>query len=163
MYQDEVLEQINSQKLSGKSYKQIATFLATVNKEDITNVHKILQDMQKDGLIFVDEFSRLFVVGQGNILLGKINGTAKGFAFCVMEDKKIDDVFIAPSNLKGAMHSDKVIISVQKNKSDGRTEGVVEKIVERGVKTLVGTIQVFQKFSFVTPDNKKIDKDVFTW
>ena len=161
MYQDEALSQIKSQKLSGKAYKQVATFLATVNNANITDVNKVLQDMQKDGLIFVDNFSRIYVVGQGNILLGKINGTAKGFAFCVMEDKKIDDVFIAPSNLNGAMHSDKVIISVQKNKTDGRSEGVVQKIVERGVKTLVGTIQVFQKFSFVTPDNKRIDRDVY--
>ena len=161
MYQDEVLEQIKSQKLSGKAYKQIATFLATVNKADITDVHKILEQMQKEGTIFVDEFNRPFVVGEGNIQVGKISGTAKGFAFCMFEDKKKEDVFIAPSNLNGAMHSDKVIISIQKNKKDGRTEGTVLKILERGVKTLVGTIQVFQKFSFVTPDNKKIDKDVY--
>lgn len=161
IFQDEVLSQITTQKLSGKAYKQVATFLATVNKADITSVHKVLQDMQNEGLIFVDKFNKLFVVGQKNILLGKINGNAKGFAFCVMEDKKLDDVFIAPANLNGAMHSDKVIISVQKNKSDGRTEGIVQKIVERGTKTLVGTIQVFQKFSFVTPDNKKIDRDVY--
>lgn len=161
MNQEEVILQIQSNKLSGKPYKQIATFLSTINKEDITHVHTILAEMQKEGLIFVDEFSKLYVVGEGNVKLGKINGNAKGFAFCVIDEKSTDDVFIAPSNLKGAMHSDKVIISVQKNKQDGRIEGVVQKIVERGVKTVVGTIQVFQKFSFVTPDNKKIGKDVF--
>lgn len=161
MYSDEVIEQIKSHKLSGKAYKQIATFLATVNNADMTDVNKILAEMQKEGLIFVDEFNRLFVVGEGNIQLGKLNGTAKGFAFCIMEDKSIEDIFIAPPNLNGAMHSDKVIIQIQKNKTDGRLEGIVKKIVERGVKTVVGTIQVFQKFSFVTPDNKRIGKDVF--
>ena len=161
MEQDEVLHQIKSQKLSGKPYKQVASFLATVNKANITEVNEILESMQKDALIYVDEFGKLFVVGEKNIKIGKINGNAKGFAFCVFDDKKLEDVFIAPSNLNGAMHSDRVIIEVKTNKKDGRTEGVVRKIFERGVKTLVGTIQVFQKFSFVTPDNKKIGKDVF--
>ena len=161
MEQEEIILQLKSNKLSGRPYKQVATFLSTIYNENITHVHDILAQMQKEGLIFVDAFNKIYVVGTGNIYYGKIVGNAKGFAFCVIDEKSKDDVFIAPSNLLGAMHSDKVIIGIEHNKKDGKREGRVLKIVDRGIKTLVGTIQVFQKFSFVTPDNKKVGKDVF--
>ena len=96
-----------------------------------------------------------------HLVEGTLNGNPKGFAFCVSADGAEEDIFIASHNLKDALHGDRVLVRTQKNDHDGRIEGVVEKILERNIKTIVGTIKVFKNFSFVEPDNKKISKDVF--
>ena len=41
------------------------------------------------------------------------------------------------------------------------SEASVEKILERGLKTVVGVYQKNKKFGFVIPDNSRIDSDIF--
>ena len=49
-------------------------------------------------------------------------------------------------------------LSVSKDKNRKSPEGRVVEILNHNLRTLVGTIQVFQGFSFVVPDNKKISR-----
>ena len=45
---------------------------------------------------------------------GTIMANARGFAFCAILDNEIDDVFIPPTKLNGALNNDKVIIELIK-------------------------------------------------
>ena len=45
--------------------------------------------------------------------------------------------------------------------SGRRKEGKIIKILERGIKTVVGTLQKNQNFGFVIPDNLRFDSDIF--
>ena len=44
-----------------------------------------------------------------NVLKGRIQGNAKGFAFLIPEEPEFSDVYIAESDLNGAFHGDKVL------------------------------------------------------
>ncbi len=156
----EILEQIAKQKLHGKNREIVLKRLGEVFDIDQKETKAILLELEKDGDIFCDKNGKVFLSSKLKFIKGTINGNARGFAFCIPEDDTLEDVFIASPNLKGAIHGDKVLISIRDG-HEGKTEGVVEKILERGLKTVVGTISVYQKFSFVVPDNKKITKDVF--
>ena len=161
MDKENVYMQIKKQKLFGENVRYMSGALQKIYNLSGKEVGSIVNQLQDDGKIFVDQFGTVFEVGAKGIEVGTLNGNSKGFCFCVLEDQTKDDVFVANPNLNGALHGDRVIIRVQKNKTDGRQEGIVLKILKRGIKTLVGTIQVFEKFSFVVPDNKKIFKDVY--
>ncbi|MBQ0017133.1 MAG: ribonuclease R [Clostridiales bacterium] len=97
---------------------------------------------------------------KGNCVKGIISGTSKGYAFLVRENVS-EDIFIPASALNGAINGDEVLVSICKDKNRKSPEGRVVEILNHNLRTLVGTIQVFQGFSFVVPDNKKISKDVF--
>ena len=159
---ENILKQIQKLKLSGKNKNAVAGRLASVYNLDNTEIYRYLQNLEDDGSVFCDDKNRLFVSSDMGLIKGTLNGNSKGFAFCIPQDETKEDVFIANHNLNGAMHGDTVLIKTQPSiKGDGNIEGVVLKVLERGIKTLVGTISVFQKFSFVEPDNKKVFKDVY--
>ena len=60
------------------------------------------------------------------------------------------------------MHQDKVRIIIRDDKKEGkRQEGVVVKVLERGMLEIVGTYQLNRDFGFVISDNPKFSKDIF--
>ena len=152
---------LKKQKLEGKPKSFIEERLAKIFDIHVTQMHRNLFELEQNGDIFCDKKSRLYISKNLGLVKGTINGNSKGYAFLVPDDETKDDIFIAGHNLNDAMHGDKVLVLPKQNDRDGRIEGVVQKILDRGLKTLVGTIKVFQKFSFVEPDNKKISKDVY--
>lgn len=160
MKKENIIEQIKKQKLHAKPRRQVVTRLSDIYGLSFAEVNKLVVELEQDGSVFTDKKGGLFLTDKTGLKKGIINGNAKGFAFCVFDDET-EDVFISNSNLNGAMHEDTVLIKTRKNDRDGRTEGVVEKVVKHGLKTLVGTIEVYEKFCFVVPDNKKIFKDVY--
>ena len=57
------------------------------------------------------------------------------------------------------MHQDKVRIIIRDDKKEGkRQEGVVVKVLERGMPEIVGTYQLNRDFGFVISDNPKFPK-----
>ena len=73
----------------------------------------------------------------------------------------MDDIFIPPHEVNGAMNGDKVLVRVSKETSGDRREGTIIKITERGTTKVVGTFQDNKGFGFVIPDDKKLPMDVF--
>ena len=60
------------------------------------------------------------------------------------------------------MHQDKVRVIIRDGQKEGkRKEGVVVKVLERGMPEIVGTYQLNRDFGFVISDNPKFSKDIF--
>ena len=159
--EEKILEVIRKQKLNGKDKYLVIAKLCDILSLSEREVGSAVASLESSGELFCDKKDKLHFPEDIGFVKGTLTGNSKGFAFCVPQDDKKDDIFIAGHNLNNAMHGDTVLVSVRKNMDDGRLEGQVEKIISRGLKTVVGTIQVYQKFSFVVPDNKKIFKDVY--
>ena len=92
---------------------------------------------------------------------GTFIGYPKGFGFVEIEGQD-EDIFIPESDTGTAMHQDKVRIIIRDDKKEGkRQEGVVVKVLERGMPEIVGTYQLNRDFGFVISDNPKFSKDIF--
>ncbi len=90
---------------------------------------------------------------------GKIQGTSKGYAFLIPTDITMDDIFVPERELGGAMHGDRVVVSVRD--SGGRKkEGKVIQILERGSLRIVGLLHIVKKIAYVTADDVKFGKDI---
>lgn len=88
-------------------------------------------------------------------------GHPKGFGFVEIEGEE-EDVFIPADDTGSALHMDRVEILVKKEQKEGkRKEGVVTKILERGMPQVVGTFQYNHNYGFVISDNPRFSKDVF--
>ncbi len=98
---------------------------------------------------------------EGTQAEGTFIGHPKGFGFVEIEGQD-EDVFIPESDTGTAMHQDKVRIIIRDGQKEGkRKEGVVVKVLERGMPEIVGTYQLNRDFGFVISDNPTFSKDIF--
>ena len=94
------------------------------------------------------------------IIEGKLQGNERGYAFLLPIEQGEEDYFIPHSDLRGAMHGDHVL--AEKTRGEGaRTTARVLKILERGIKEVVGTYFSHKTGGFVVPDDKKYFNDVY--
>ncbi|MGG3891358.1 ribonuclease R [Metabacillus fastidiosus] len=129
---------------------------------DFKEFVKALVRMEDEGLVVRTRSNRYGLPEKMNLLKGKLIGHAKGFAFVDPEDVSLDDIFIPPTELNNAMHGDTVLVRINNRESQGsRQEGTIVRILERGVKQVVGTYTESKNFGFVIPDDKKFANDIF--
>ncbi|PKC50868.1 hypothetical protein RhiirA1_485135, partial [Rhizophagus irregularis] len=117
--------------------------------------------MEDQGLIVRSRSNRYGLPERMNLLRGKFIGHAKGFGFVTPDEEGMDDIFIPPHEVNGALNGDIVLIRVLKESSGDRREGTVTKVIERSKTTFVGTYQANRGFGFVVTDDKKLNMDIF--
>jgi len=127
--------------------------LLQVPKDSKNELKEILDSLVSQGSIVVDDKGRYLVPGD-NIKTGIFSGTQRGFGFVTLEGEP-EDIFIPESSTNGAMHGDKVAVMLTNEKSGKRREGIIVRIVERGMTEIVGTFEKNKNFGFVVPDNNK--------
>ncbi len=94
------------------------------------------------------------------LLTGQFVSNRHGYGFVHVEGYK-EDFFIPAKFTMGAYHDDMVLIRPMSGNTGKSTEAKVVKILERGLKQIVGTYQKNKKFGFVIPDNGRINGDIF--
>lgn len=133
-----------------------------IDKEQRKSFYKILDEMEKEGLVIKTREDTYGIPEKMNLIVGKLQGNPKGFGFLLPEDKDCSDVFISPNDLNGALHGDKVIVRLNKKSNiDRKPEGEVIRILERANEKIVGTFEKNKNFGFVIPDDQRISMDVF--
>ncbi len=139
----------------------------------------MIDELDRKGIIESDERARVrYVVqkkkdklelpqGKANRLIGVLGMTKRGFGFVGLEGSD-EEVFIAERNLGTALHGDTVEVAlfarpIRKKKQDdeAKLEGEIVGIVERSNTTVVGTLEKSKRFSFVVPDNERINRDIY--
>lgn len=98
---------------------------------------------------------------QMNQMRGRFIGHAKGFGFVVPEQEGMNDVFIPPTEINGAINGDTVLIKLARQSSGDRQEGTILKVIERKQTSFVGTFQDNRGYGFVILDDKKLPFDIF--
>lgn len=129
--------------------------------DEFKELVKTLVRLEEKGLLVRSRANRYGVPERMNLMRGKFIGHAKGFGFVAPEEPGLDDVFIPPNEVNGAVNGDKVMIRVSDDSAGDRREGSIIRILERGTSKVVGTFQDNRGFGFVVPDDKKLNMDVF--
>jgi ribonuclease R len=153
-----LLDFINSKEYQPMKFKEISTILQ-VPRDEKQDLRDVLSELQLDGKIEQDTAGR-YKLASENTKTGTFSGTQRGFGFVIVEGED-EDIFIPENATKGALHNDKVMVSVKKDKTGKRREGEVIKILDRSNTTIVGTFEKSKNFGFVIADNQKFGKDIF--
>ncbi len=122
---------------------------------------KILNQMEEQGLIVRTRSNRFGVPERMNLIKGKVQGNAKGFAFIIPEVQGETDVYVSQSDLGGAMNGDIVLVRLHPKSTGTRPEGSVIRIIERGLQQIVGTYIDHEQYGMVVADDKRIPNDIF--
>ncbi|WP_209863537.1 ribonuclease R [Paenibacillus shirakamiensis] len=123
---------------------------------------KLLHQLEQEGKIILTRTNRYGIPERMDLLRGRLQVHAKGFAFLIPDDKEHPDVYIHANDLKSAMNGDIVLGRVTaKSSNGGKLEGEVVRIITRAVTQVVGAFQNLDTYGFVLPDDKRINKDIF--
>ncbi|KGA97586.1 ribonuclease R [Alkalihalobacillus alcalophilus ATCC 27647 = CGMCC 1.3604] len=129
--------------------------------EEFKEFVKGLNELEAKGHIVRTRSDRYGVPEKMNLVRGRVQGHAKGFAFIIPEVEGEKDVYVSQSDLKSAMNGDTVLVRLHQESSGARPEGKVIRILERGVQEVVGTYSDQKAYGFVVADDKRIANDIF--
>ena len=119
------------------SVYEINDLLELSSSDDLKNLLKVLEEMEKDLIIYHTNKDKYMLFDNSHLKTGRLIVNKKGFGFVDIEGK--DDIYVAASNMNGAIHGDIVIAEITSKKGFD-LEGRILKIVKRDLENVVGTI-----------------------
>ncbi|MHB9095517.1 MAG: ribonuclease R [Eubacteriales bacterium] len=130
--------------------------------DDWEGFRKVLQDMENEGKVICTRKMKYGLPEKMNLAVGKLQGHPNGFGFLIQDTPGVPDVFIGTDNMNGALHNDRVVARLLgRNWNGPKQEGEIIRILDRANRTIVGTFEKGPKYGFVTPDEKRINIDMF--
>jgi ribonuclease R len=118
-----------------------------------------LAAMERDGQLLTDRKGRLCLVAKLDVVTGTVQGHPDGYGFVVPDDGGAD-LFLAPAEMRKALHGDRVTarrIGVDRR---GRPEGAIVDVLASANKEVVGRLYEERGISFVVAENRRINQDI---
>lgn len=127
---------------------------------DVDGLKSLLKDLNEleDNLsIYRTNKNNYMMFNNSHLKVGKMIGNKKGFGFVDIEGD--EDVFVAATNMNGAIHGDRVIVEIISKKGLD-LEGRVVKIVDRKFKQMVGEFYYAKGIGHIKLDEEKVNIDI---
>ncbi|MBN8824746.1 MULTISPECIES: ribonuclease R [unclassified Spirosoma] len=132
-------------------------------------MHGLVGELAEEGSIVRQPNGSYRADADANLIEGVVDHVNSRFAFVLpatadgSRGDRDDDIWVSTDDLAGAVDGDRVrVIRFTDSRNRGRRiEGKVVSIIERGRTELVGRIEVWPTYGFVSPDSKKIYEDIF--
>ncbi|MBU9722215.1 MULTISPECIES: ribonuclease R [Bacillaceae] len=140
--------------------KELEEIMKLEDSSQFKEFVKLLNELEEEGKIVRTRSNRYGIPEKMSLLKGEVIMHPKGFAFVKTEEDH-NDVYVAGAEMNGAMNKDKVLVRLHPTSSGARPEGAIIRILERGVKTTVGTYIDDKHYGFVQTDDKRIPNDIF--
>ncbi|WP_379163550.1 ribonuclease R [Paenibacillus sp. sgz5001063] len=160
--QEQLLDFMRETAYKPLTYDELVSHFAIEESEAFKAFEDLLLSLEQDGRMILTRNARYGVPERMDMVRGRVQAHAKGFAFLIPDDRDHPDIYINANDLKGAMNGDIVLVRItSRSPSGGRMEGEVVRIVKRGVLQTVGVFQSLETYGFVLPDDKRINRDIF--
>ena len=114
---DQEMQQKLLTLMKDESYKpltvqEIQELMGFEQAAEFKELVKMLVHLEQKGLIIRSRTNRYGVPERMNLVRGKFIGHAKGFGFVAPEVEGMDDIFIPPHEVNGAMNGDIVLVQI---------------------------------------------------
>ena len=140
-------------------YKELCYFLQLTSEED-KQLLDSLDDLTEEYKIIKTRNNR-FMLTPKDTHVGIFTGNRRGFGFVTVEGYD-EDFFIHAKDTANAFEGDKVLIRESGRNSGGsRTEASVIRVLDHGIRSVIGVYDPAENYGFVIPNNKKIANDIF--
>jgi ribonuclease R len=98
-----------------------------------------------------------------DLYVGRLQTHPAGYGF-VMPERPLEnggDIYISGPHLNDAMHGDRVVVRLERIKADGRVEGRIIRLLERGNEWLVGRYDRDENgMGYVVPFDRRVLMDI---
>lgn len=131
-----------------------------VRERDKRKFKGLVNELLTEGVLVKTKGQLIGLPTKMDLVTGKVSCHRDGYAFVIPVEGE-GDVYIPPRNLREVMHGDKVLVRVERVKKDGKKEGKIVRILERGLTTVVGLFEAEKNHGYVIPTEQKILRDIF--
>ena len=118
-----------------------------------------LAAMERDGQLMTNRKGELCVVAKLDLLTGTVQGHPDGFGF-LMPDDGSPDLFLAPKEMRKALHGDRATARQIGVDRRGRPEGAIVDVLARSNREIVGRLYEDRGIWFLVAENKRINQDI---
>lgn len=141
------------------NYKQIAGMLEVTDKQLRKLIFSILSDLADSKIIAETQRGKYKLQEGQSAVEGRIEIIRRGNGYVIVDgyDK---DIFIDEKNIGRALHGDQVKVKILKSRKKD-LEGKVIEVLNQNNRMIVGRLDVQDHFSFLVPDDPKINADIF--
>jgi ribonuclease R len=160
---DELLQELRARVPHPATSRELIRVLR-IRREDREAFKRQLRHLVGDGVLTRLRGNRYGLPERMNQIAGGLETTGSGVGF-VAPDHPVDgvtrDIVVPPDGLSGALHGDRVVVRIERRRADGRTEGRVLQILERGTSSIVGRFDLEAPgLARVVPFDKRLAADV---
>ena len=121
--------------------------------DELKQLLKVLNEMEDSLKIYRTKKNNYLLFTNSHLKLGTMIANKKGYGFVDIDGD--DDVFIAPTNMNGAIHGDRVVVEITSPKGID-LEGRIVKIVDRKFKQMVGEVYFNKNVPYVDLDDERV-------
>lgn len=121
--------------------------------EELKDLLKALNNLEDHLKIYRTKKDSYLLFNNSHMKLGKLLANKKGFGFVDIEGD--EDVFVAPTNMNGAIHGDQVVVEIT-SKKGMELEGRIVRIVNREIKEMVGEYYIKDGTGYIDLDEEKV-------
>ena len=144
--------------------KELSRRIGIRTEKDEQLFKKALRSLQDDQKILRIHGKRYSHLHKVQLFFGELEVTSRGFGIVTVEEGG-EELFIGQDHLGDASHGDTVEVSLlaqsTKQKERGaRREGEIVRIINRGIRTFVGTLERVRKQFFVVPDDRRLAREI---
>ncbi|MBZ5510540.1 MAG: RNB domain-containing ribonuclease [Acidobacteriia bacterium] len=175
-----ILRKIGQQPKQSAGLKQLLRELG-VRGEDRRAFAAQLDQLVRRGELVAHEGDRYAIpkkAADKNLVSGRLTMHRDGYGFVIPDSEELrqrlnGDIYIGPQNTDNAMHGDRVLVELRRERGDGRAEGQIVKVIGRAHATVVGTFHYGARsgvlgrpgvgltgWNYVTPMDEKITLDI---
>jgi ribonuclease R len=131
---------------------------------------RLLSDLETRGKITRIRKDRYVLPQEADLMVGVLQVNPRGFGYLLNESGDgLGDLYISAENQSTAMHRDRVVARIIRDRvpperggrSRANREGRVIKILAKANQTIVGTLQRSKNFYYVVPDEPALVHDIY--
>jgi ribonuclease R len=160
---DDVLRQMRDRVHHPAGTRELLQLLK-IPKEERASFRRHLKGLVADGHLIQIRGQRFGLPEKMDLYVGRLHTHPAGYGF-VSPERELDgggDIYVSANNLNEAMHGDRVVLRVERVKSEGRVEGRVIRVLERANSSMVGRYDHDpQGMGFVVPFDRRVLMDIF--
>jgi ribonuclease R len=123
----------------------------------------VLRRLIADGALVKIHGARVGLPARMNLVVGRLSCSPSGHGFVVPEARREGegDLFVAPANIREALHGDRVVARVERRGPKG-PEGRIIRVLERANQRIVGRYEEDGRFGgHVVPFDRRVLHEVF--
>lgn len=131
--------------------------LLNIKKDEINMLNRILEELEQEGIIYLDESKRYVPTKRNNMVKCKYQMKSNSFGFGILENG--EDIYISGKYAGNAMNGDEVLVQIltDKSTSSKSAEGKIVKVLKRSTKVVIGRFLKDRNFGFVEPIDSKLN------
>ena len=160
---EQLFEQIKTHLKEPVTARELGRLLR-LPREDRVTFKRQLEALVASGRLVHARGHRFGLPDAKELIAGRVHANPAGYAFVVLdaaEGADRQDVYIASTNLNGALHGDRVLVQMERGSSGRGPEGRIVQIAQRASDTIVGRYEMDGSGrGHVVPFDRRVNTDI---